>query len=76
MIIYRNSYYSDVDGHAGYEFFPSKQWAEREFDVLVDEGNCAPPGECAVRAEPLRFEPTRTGILDLLNDVANHNDNG
>ena len=76
-MIYRNSYYTDVEGHAGYEFFSSKRDAEREFNRRVKEGNCDPvSGGLSNRAEPVEFRATKAGIIRILNSYAGHNNNG
>jgi len=71
--LYRNHYRSLRDGSLGFEWFSSKREAERAArqDVSLPEGD-----DDHEVAEPMKFTPTREGILELLRRVADHPDNG
>jgi hypothetical protein len=63
------------DGHAGYQFYPSKRKAEQaaaEWEREQSKGGI----EGAADVEQIHVQTTRRGILYALNRYASHNDNG
>lgn len=71
MRLYRNHYATMEEGSAGFQWFTSKaaaRRAAREADF--------PANEESTIAEPVEYVPTRAGIVELLNRVASHADNG
>lgn len=74
MKFYRVTLYETADGHRGFDWFRSKQFAERRADGWRrihhdDEGASATIEEISI---PL----TKAGILDALTRYASHPDNG
>lgn len=75
--VYRNSYYTEASGHRGYEFFGTKSLASSAFLRMLQEGTIDHEDDVSsVRAEPIKFSLTKSGIINLLNHVASHGDNG
>lgn len=76
--VYRLAKYTDGGTSAGFEFFSSKQEAERErrkHDAeRTDEDKRLGLGLGNV--DVIEYEATRAGILRLLNQYASHADNG
>lgn len=77
MKVYRVHFRDEEDMSLGFEFFSSKEAAERrqrEHAKQETAGGSAevPWSEC----EAIEFKPTRQGILKLLEHVAHHPDNG
>tara|TARA_Y100000310_G_scaffold332892_2_gene409370 strand:- start:3284 stop:3505 length:222 start_codon:yes stop_codon:yes gene_type:complete len=73
MRLYKNHYYTDDGESQGYEFFTSKREAHKAFRYK-DEGN--EHEERQERAVSITFKPSLVGVVDLLNKVARHPDNG
>jgi len=70
--LYRNHLYLDFECSIGFRWFASKkeavQDAKNEPELYT--------GELAEIAEEISFEPTKKGILRLLEKVARYPDNG
>ena len=77
MKIYRNEFYTDEDSCLGFSFHSSKRAAEREWDWAYKDEDEDVFGRdvSSLRAVPIEFDCTKTGVLRLLNRVADHPDN-
>jgi hypothetical protein len=69
MKIYRVSYRDSSDEHKGYEYFSNKTDA-----VKADNKNRG--NQMRDDVEEIEFQPTKSGVLRLLNIYASHPDNG
>lgn len=66
MRVYRVHNYDDAEGSFGFKFVASKKEAERLKREFGSDWE----------VEAIRFQPTKAGILALLNVWASHPDNG
>ena len=74
MRLYKNHYYTSDGESQGYEYFTSKREAHKAFRHK-DEGSEIFSG-VPCRAVSISFKPSLTGVVELLNKVASHPDNG
>ena len=78
MKVYRNEFYSVEECSHGFSFHSSKRAAEKEWDWAHRDEDEEDLGRdvADLRAVPIEFDCTKTGVLRLLNRVADHPDNG
>lgn len=74
MRFYRNHYKAEDFTSRGYAFFSSKEGARRRWVELGQDN--VPHHTRASMAVPVDIEPTRKGILEALQALASHPDNG
>ena len=78
MKIYQVSRREESDGHAGFSYHASRREAEQAVREWCDASSwdaekMALP---AASIEVIEFEATRSGIIEMMNHYAAHNDNG
>ena len=77
MKLYRNSRWEEVDCHAGFTWHATKAKAIASFVEDLQNGITeATSGGMSVVAQEFDLTLTKTGVIELLNKVANHIDNG
>ena len=74
MRFYQVEIVSEQYGHLGSVFSTSKRGAKLESRRIEHPGRCA--GDASYLLVPIDIEPTKAGILQALNDLAAHPNNG
>lgn len=77
MRIYRVCYESLSEGGQGFLWFPSNRAAQKDLAAYrrTDSSPRKHDSEES-KVQAIDFTPTKKGIIALLNEVANHPDNG